>query len=124
MKSTITINGVTVSGHNVDIVGGRVIVDGQNVDFGEADGGILRVEVTGDLANLKCDRAVTVTGNVHGDVDAGSSVACSNVGGSVDAGGSVACGNVGGNVDAGGSVSCGNVEGGIDAGGRVDYHRS
>ena len=115
----ITINGQTytsLSG-DVNIINGRVIIDGKDVTA--AQGPELKIKVEGSIQNLKVDRGSVECGDVGGDVDAGGSVSCGNVSGEVDAGGSVNCGNVGKSVDAGGSVNCSNVEGSIDAGGSV-----
>ena len=57
----ITINGKSynVSGGNITINGDSVIIDGQTIESGLS--GIVRVEVTGDLASLDCTTAV-----IHG----------------------------------------------------------
>lgn len=120
MSTTVRINGKTYtsSSSNISIINGKVTIDGVAQD-GEPLSGVVKLELTGDLASLKTDASVTMSGNVQGDVDAGGSVACGNVGKDVDAGGSVNCDNIGGNVDAGGSVNCGKVSGDVDAGGSV-----
>jgi len=121
----IEINGkeyISQSGHEVTVIDGVVRVDGKTVETSGNATGVVRVDITGDLVNLKTDASATISGGVKGDVGAGGSVQCGNVAGSVDAGGSVQCNNVGKNVDAGGSVTCGTVGGDIDAGGSVRHN--
>jgi len=102
---TIVINGQTFTGNNVDIVGGRVIIDGVEQMSGQS--GILEIRVTeGTIHNLKADGSVNCL-NVTGNVSAGGSVNCNDVGGNVAAGGSVNCDDVSGKVTAGGSVRMG-----------------
>lgn len=103
--ATIVINGQKFTGNNVNIVGGRVIIDGVEQLNGQS--GVLEVRVTeGTLGELKADGSVTC-GSVTGNVAAGGSVNCDDVGGNVSAGGSVNCDNVGGRISAGGSVRMG-----------------
>lgn len=101
----IAINGVEFQCDNLDIVGGKVIVNGKDVTN--------EITITNNVLSLK------VTEGVLGNVTCKGSVSCLDVSGDVNAGGSVSCGNVGGSVDAGGSVSCKSVSGSIDAGGSV-----
>lgn len=102
--NTIIVNGqrFQVSGKNIVVSNGSIIVDGNIVQNGLS--GIVEIKFEGDLANLKADGSVRVNGSVSGNVDAGGSVKCSNVNGDVDAGGSVDCGNIQGDISAGGSV--------------------
>ena len=102
----IIINGVrydNVSGGNISIHNGSLIVDGKHID-GQLQG-VVRIEVEGSLISLTTDAAVNVKGDVNGNVVAGGSVNCNGVTGSVQAGGSVNCNGIGGSVTAGGSVS-------------------
>lgn len=120
---TIKINGKTFSsptGGSVNIINGRIIIDGV-LQEGEKLSGVVRVEISGGLTNLKTDADVVVNGDVLGNVDAGGSIQCGAVGKNVDAGGSVQAGAVTGDIDAGGSVNCGPVTGSIDAGGSVRH---
>jgi len=93
----ITINGETfiVDGNNVSVSGNKIKVN-DKVIKGELEG-IVKVEWSGDLANLDCTNA-TINGDVHGDVDC-TNITCGNIGGDVD-GTNVKCGNIGGDVDA------------------------
>lgn len=100
----IQINNITYSSISgkVDIVGGRVIIDG--VVQEQSLKGVAEVRVLeGAIHNLTTDASVTC-GAVNGNVSAGGSVHCDNVQGSVNAGGSVHCESVGGSVNAGGSI--------------------
>jgi cytoskeletal protein CcmA (bactofilin family) len=72
--------------------------------------GVVEIKFEGNLVSLESDSSVTVSGDVHGNVDAGGSIRCGAVGGDVDAGGSVVCGCVNGRVRAGGSVMCSPAE--------------
>lgn len=101
---SININGKSynVSGNNISVVNGKVIVDGKIIE--ENLSGVVEVKFEGALASLRSDASVTC-GNVHGDVKAGSSVKCLDVDGNVNAGSSVNCNNVGGNVKAGSSIN-------------------
>ena len=100
---TISINGRTFSGNNVDIVGGRVIIDGVEQTGDALSGRVDIIVVQGSITNLSTDASVH-TGNITGDVRAGGSVNCNDVGGNVAAVGSVNCDTVGGSITAGGSV--------------------
>ncbi len=93
---------------NIDMVGGRVIVNGVDVtDQVNAKGDdIHTLRIEGDVGNVTTDASVNCD-NVKGDVQAGGSVNCDRVSGSVSAGGSVNCDDVGGSVTAGGSVRYG-----------------
>lgn len=103
--SRVTINGKTIitSGKIIIVDGGNIICDGDVIETGLS--GIVEIIFEGDLASLKCDCGVTVNGNVHSDVNAGSCVKCGDVGGNVRAGSSVDCGNVQGDVRAGSGVT-------------------
>ena len=115
---TVTVNGKTYVGNDLQIINGKVLVDGREVDNGLS--GVVEVRVLeGTIGQLKTDASVTCQ-NVTGNIDAGGSVTVKgDVGGKVDAGGSVNCGDVGQSVDAGVSVNCGAVQGNVDAGGSV-----
>ena len=105
--NSVTINGKTYSGSRSVVVKNNVVyVDGNKVDHGTTEKGILEVHVTGVLENLEADGSVTCD-DVQGTVQAGGSVTCDNVGGTVQAGGSVTCDNVAGSIMAGGSVNHG-----------------
>lgn len=124
--NVIIINGkrIVSDGGDIDCVGGQILVDGKVVH--EKEGYILRIVIESMEnesmenktfpINVNSDKAVTVRGNVQGNVDAGGSVSCNNVIGNVKAGGSCSCDDVNGSVTAGGSVNCDNVGGKINRG--------
>jgi len=109
-KNKITINGKSyeVSGKNISVKNDSIYVDGQLIESGLS--GNVKVEFTGDLANLDCTTA-TINGNITGDVDC-NTITCGDVGGDVD-GTTIKCGNVGGDVD-GTNITCGNIMGKAD----------
>lgn len=123
--ASININGVdVVGGNSISIVGGRVIVDGVEVNIDGITGTntrevLVRVE-GGTVGDLTTDGSVKCS-DVTGNVNARGSVNCDNIGGAVDAGGSVNCDDVEGSVRAGGSVNCGDVGGAVSAGGSVRH---
>jgi hypothetical protein len=85
-----------------------IYVGGELIESGLS--GNVKVEFTGDLANLDCTTA-TINGNVRGDVD-GTTITCGDVGGDVD-GTTIKCGNVSGDVD-GTNITCGDIKGKAD----------
>lgn len=119
----MTINGRSFSGSNITITDGRIIVDGKDVTdtTGVDMKSILEVKITGDVGSVRCDKGLTVMGNVQGNVDAQGGVSCNDVGGDVRASGAVSCDDIKGNVHAGGSVSCDDVGGNVQAGGSVRH---
>jgi hypothetical protein len=102
-KYGITINGkeFQVTGRNIVIRNGSVMVDGTTITSGLS--GEVHVKFEGALASLQSDGSVTC-GNVHGDVSSGGSVECGDVGRGVNAGGSVRAKKVSGSMSAGGSI--------------------
>lgn len=112
------INNCIINGRRIDMVGGRVIIDGTDVTgkVGKPEDGILEIRVVeGVIEELHSDVSVTC-GNVRGSVRAGASVKAGTVGGSVSAGTAVKCGDVHGDASAGTSISCGQVGGSVSAG--------
>jgi hypothetical protein len=112
LMNILNVNGkdFEVSGRNIIVRNGKVIVDGKEI-VGDLTGDV-HVTFTGDLAKLDCASA-TINGNVQGNVDGATITVNGNVQGKVD-GATIHCGDVGGNVN-GTSVKCGNVQGKIDA---------
>lgn len=100
----MTINGVSVTGNNIELRNGVVYVDGVEIKGVQSGGKIAEVRI--------------LEGIVH-SVTADGSVAAGDVTGSVSAGGSVNCDNIGGNVSAGGSVNCDDIAGSVMAGGSI-----
>ena len=95
--NTININGnsFSVSGNNITVINGKVMVDGKVVQDNLS--GIVKIEFTGDLAKLDCNTA-EVHGNINGSVNT-NSLECGNIMGNVDAN-SVKCETIIGDVDA------------------------
>ena len=93
----ITINGkqIECNGNNIRVTNDKIYVDGKLMEGNLK--GTVKVEFTGDLANLDCTSA-EVHGNVQGNVDC-TSIRCGDVAGDIDAT-SVRCGNVQGDIDA------------------------
>jgi hypothetical protein len=121
----ITINGQTYTAPedaDLSVINGVVYIDGEKVaEVGKKSQ--TKIEVVGNINQLKADGDVSIDGSVQGNINASGSVRCGDVKGDVDCGGSASCGNIEGDVDCGGSISCGNVNGGIDAGGSVVYRK-
>ena len=103
---SVTMNGKTFVGNNIQIINGVLSIDGVQVESGL--GGEVRLVLDGNIGSVKSSGSVTVNGNVNGNVDAGNSVHCGDVGGDVEAGNSVSCKKITGSVDAGGSVRMSN----------------
>lgn len=119
---TIKIGNITVSGNDIDIVGGKIYVDGKLLsgDTGVKNGIVEVRIVEGTVTNIKSDANVTAR-DVGGRIDAGGNVTCENVKGDASAGGNMTCDNVGGDVSAGGNVNCGRIGGDLSAGGNVRH---
>jgi hypothetical protein len=121
----IQVNGQTLTvpdGANISISGDTVTVNGDLIGA-SLTAGIQRLVIEGNCGSITTQRAsVEVTGDVTGDINAGSSVRCGNVNRSVSAGGSVTvAGTVSGDVSAGGSITCGPIGGSASAGGSIRH---
>ncbi len=91
------------------------------VSFGQNDPGRqVELKYNGTCGDIISHFSVSCSGDVAGNIDAGSSVNCRDVNGNVRAGASVNCGNVGGNANAGAGIRCGNVAGHVTAGTKVE----
>lgn len=104
--ATVKIGGVSFSGSNLDIIGGKVYIDGREIEQAalSAKDGILEVRIVeGVVETLRADGNVTA-GAVKGSVHAEGNVTCDCVGGSVHSEGNVRCGRVGGSITAEGNV--------------------
>lgn len=99
---TISINGKTYNGNNIQIRNGVVTIDGVVQKDDSAKNAVEIRVLEGDITSLRTDLSVNC--NNVGMVHAGGSVNCDDVRGDVNAGGSVNCDRVGGSVTAGGSV--------------------
>lgn len=101
---TITFNGKTYRGNNIEIKNDKVIIDGVVQDRGLS--GIIEIKVNGSLINLKTDSNVTVHGDVLGSVNAGNNV--------------IVNGDILNNVDAGNNVTAESIKGNADAGNNIN----
>lgn len=129
--SNIVINGKSynVTGNNITISNGKVIVDGIEI-ADESNSKKIEVIINGDVGSVECAGNVHVNGNsldikagynveVGGDcldIDCGGNVKIQGKVRDVNCGGNVTCGDVSGSISCGGNVNCGKVEGDIDAG--------
>ena len=106
--STVHVNGLIVEvpdGSSISIVNNKLYVNG--LEWEGDDGrltGVVRVELSGYIKEVKTDVSLHVYGDVQGGAEAGGSIQCGNITGHVRAGGSVTCKDVGGNINAVGSV--------------------
>ena len=100
-NTTVSINGTEFRGKSIEIVGGKVIVDGlpRGINLGYD----IRIEVNGDV-----DHIDTGIGNIH----------CKNVGGNIKTStGDVYATNVTGNITTGsGDVHCDVISGDVKTG--------
>ena len=104
---SFTIGNKSYSGQSISIINGVVTIDGV-VQGGDKLTGIVKIEITGVIANVTVDAPLMVNGDVLGNVDCEGAVTCGAVGGNVDAD-AVTCGCVAGDVDAD-VVNCGDVD--------------
>jgi hypothetical protein len=106
LMNSITINGLTINGaRSIDVTGGRVFVDGKEVQGLDISNNRLDIEVTGNLTSLKADGSMKlISGDVLGNAAAGGSLSCRDIGGNASAGGSIKAMSLAGNASAGGSV--------------------
>jgi hypothetical protein len=109
--STVHVNGRVIEvpdGSSINIMGNKLYVNGlewEGDDGGDGRlNGVVRVELSGDIKEVKTDSSLHVHGDIKGAVSVGGSVKCENITGHVKAGGSVTCKDVAGSVTAAGSV--------------------
>lgn len=98
----IEINGRSFSGSNISIVGGKVIVDGKEVD-GLQDEKQINIVVNGDIETLQSGNGNVTVSGVTGSVQTvnGEIEITGSVGGSVKTvNGNVRCGEVRGSVNS------------------------
>lgn len=110
--STVHVDGRIVEvpdGSSIKIVNNKLYVNG--LEWKGDDGGdgrltgVVRIELSGDIKEVKTDSSLHIHGDVHGSVTAGSSIQCGNIIGHVKSGSYVKCGDVSGNINAVGSVT-------------------
>lgn len=117
MSSNITINGKQYAGDRLNIINGKVLIDGEIVTINDKT---INIVVNGDVLGLEVDVAndIEITGNV-GNLKSGSGdVKCSTVAGNVQTGsGDVTSSVIYGNVNTGsGDVLCNQITGPIKTG--------
>ncbi|MCA7889661.1 hypothetical protein LGM58_41510 [Burkholderia contaminans] len=100
MTNTIKINGITITGGKaVTVRGGRVIVDGKEVEVGDAKQ--INIEIHGGVDQVSADScdSITVNGSAMHVSTMSGDVRCGDVSGSVKTmSGDVHCGSVAGDV--------------------------
>lgn len=111
-KTTITINGKNhvVSGNHINVINGKVYVDGILVGENMYTDAVINIVINGDVkGNIDTNGDVEVKGNVGGSVNTNSAVQVeSDVGGSIDTNGTVLVnGSVRGDIDTNGDVHVG-----------------
>jgi hypothetical protein len=124
-SSRVVINGKSYTGRRVNVIDGRVIVDGKDVT---PESKTITISVEGNIESLSVDActAIKISGNV-GDLKSGAGdVACENIMGSVESGsGDITCMNVEGNVRTGaGDVTAHAIKGNVSTGaGDIHYEK-
>lgn len=115
-SGSCNINGVTYTGNNITIVGGKVIIDGVEQESLE-ESKVLNIIINGNVDKLESCNEVTVHGDCNSvDSMSGSVTINGNVENGIDtqSGRVEVSGDVGGSVETmSGRVSCGNVAGNI-----------
>lgn len=108
----ITIDGITYQGKDINVIDGKVTVDGKLVTT--LNETVKTILVKGELASLTTDLNVSCD-EVHGDVHAGGNVNVTMVGGNLHGGGTVNVEEVTGNVASWGNVNADTVHGSVHA---------
>lgn len=112
---SLSICNITIDGdQTVDIVGGKVFINGQHV--ADIDERKIEIHIAPQavVKSICSDVSINVRGTIQGNVEAGS-VNCDTVNGNVSATQNVNCDSVRGDIKAGGNVNCGNVKGSVSA---------
>lgn len=119
--STIITGNSYVAYDSVHMVGGRLIIDGEEVTGESYLQNVIHIDVKGNSISVDSDKSVSVSGDVTGNIDARGSVTCDNVHGDIKAGGSVTCDDVKGSIYSNSSVTCNNVGGSVMANGSISH---
>jgi len=112
----MNINGRTITGNNIVMVGGKITVDGKRIDLENKDEKIINIEIQGDVNNLEIDycKNINIVGNVNSIDSASGNIKVSGVSESVKStsGDIDVNGDVGGDINTkSGDVECKNVKG-------------
>ncbi len=100
----VFINGVEVQANDIELTNMELRVDGEtltkfkNIDN---DNYITIVFNKGNVSSIKTDMNIHVDGGVVGDINAGKNITCKDVVGDVNANGNISCGNIIGNIKTG-----------------------
>lgn len=115
--SSFKINGLNITGNNVTVKNGNIIIDGKDVT---PDAKLINIEVSGDVGELIVDTCekINITGNAQkiktasGDVEIGG-----DVNGDVESmSGDINCENVEGDVHtSSGDIDCGDISGSVSS---------
>jgi uncharacterized protein (DUF342 family) len=116
------------TGKNITVTNGRVIIDGKDITPDEKE---IRIEIAGDVENLKIDActSVTVKGNVNGSIQimSGDIAVEGNCKGDIEctSGQVVVQGNVEGNIETtAGDITANNISGDVSTmAGDIKYRK-
>lgn len=122
----ITINNNTITGRNIIISNGKVIVDGVDVT---PDSKEITIQVTGNIENLQVDYAkeVAVYGTVAYLKNGSGDISCHRIVRGVTSGsGDIECDVIEGDVNTGsGDVKCNTITGSVKTGsGSIKYKKT
>lgn len=109
--NTVIINGKRYEskGGSVVVSDDQVIIDGKNVTKLNNKSDVIEIHGKENIMNITCDKSVTISGYIRGNVKAGGSVNCDEIGGNAEAKGSINCDSIGGKATAGGSINCDHI---------------
>lgn len=105
-KSIVSINGVGYTGNNVQILNGKVIIDG-NAQEGKLTEPII-VNISGNVGDIKVGNGnVNVTGHAQNIHTGAGDIECGDVSGDVKTNcGDIKCNNVSGSI----KTNCGDIK--------------
>ena len=118
----IEINGKKFNGSSINILNGKVIVDGKDVtsDCGNIINNTISVVLTGDLCSLTSDGDVEVNGDIVGKVEVNNNLTVfGNIDGNAKADNNLKCNDISGDAKAGNNIQCGNINGNVKAGNNI-----
>lgn len=118
----IEISGRKFNGSSINIINGKVIVDGKDItsDLGDITNNTISVVFTGDLCSLTSDGDVEVNGNVIGEVKVNNNLTIlGNIDGNAKADNNLKCNDISGDAKAGNNIQCVNINGNAKAGNNI-----
>lgn len=115
-SNVITVNGQKFSGTSLEIVGGKIWIDGKEVNASDKN---IQIKVEGNIDNLQVDSCekIEIAGNVDSLSLTSGSIKCNNVTCGIDTtSGDINCADIFGDIrTTSGNVECaGNVDGSIE----------